>query len=218
MKATSHIVRLSALAVLACGLNAGASEILNRSYLHMDLGGSFVQDVTIKDTGGAEASFNPGVAADFCFGYFLNDAWALEFETGVFWNSIDKVGGVSLDSLGVNIDLYQIPFKLNLVYHVPTQGSWTPYLGVGAGGMASVLCGEASGSSPIGSGETTTTDFTFTYQAFAGVKYKISENAQIDLGYRFLGTLDHDWEEDGANFRTEGIYTHAFVASFTWRF
>lgn len=226
MKANSHTIKLSVLALAVCGVNAGAADWVQRSYLNADLGVSFIQDVTIKNSLGAKATFDPGVAAIFCLGYHLNDSWAAEFETGVMWNSIDKVTALSVSSLNAGGDLYQIPFKLNLIYNVPTKNSWTPYFGVGAGCMASILHGNARDVSPapviaspnFGSGEFNDTDFTFAYQAIAGLKYKISERAQVDLGYKFFGTLDHSWSDNGVTFKTEGIYTHAVLLSFTWKF
>ena len=226
VKTNIFLIKLAGAAVLVRGLNASAAGWVQNLYLNTDLGASFVNDVTIKGAGGNTATFDPGVCGNLCLGYHITPVLAAEFETGVIWNSFDKVGGVPLSVMLASADLYQIPFKLNLICNVPTKSSWTPYIGAGAGGMASILEGHVDqASSPtratisvIGNGNFHDTDCTFAYQAIAGLKYNISAHAQIDLGYKFFGTFDHSWSDRGRDFNAEAIYTHAFLVSFTWRF
>ena len=226
MKTNSSATKLASVAALICGLDASTAAWGQNLYLTTELGGTLVNDVTIKNAGGIQATFDPGVGGTVCLGYRIAPAWAVEFETGVLWNSFDKIGGVTLESMHASADLYQIPFKLNVIYSAPTKGRWTPYIGAGAGGMATILEGSVDpvpGPAPasvsvIGNENFCDIDLTFAYQAVVGLRYRLSPHAQVDVGYKFFGTLDHSWRDRGRDFKTEAIYTHAFLASFTWSF
>jgi opacity protein-like surface antigen len=194
-------------------------------YLHTDVGGTMVEDVKIKGAAGSIATFAPGVGGTVSLGYHFTPVLAGEFETGALWNEFDTLARISLRDMQADAQLYQIPLKLNLVLNLPTKSRWTPYLGGGAGGMISILESRLHPISParatlfpIGNSNFSDTDVTFCYQALAGIKYRISAHAAVDIGYKFFGTLDHSWSSGGSSFDTEPIYTHAFLASFTWRF
>ncbi len=192
-------------------------------YMNVDAGAVFQQDATLKQSinGGpvssASATFDTGFRGDVTLGYNLNNAWAVELETGVIWNSVDKVGGVKLDSLNQRLELYQIPILVNAIYKIPTSGHWTPYFGVGAGGVVNI----SDASFPGGSGAT---EFTFAYQAEAGVNYAFSKRCSANLAYKFFGTLDPSWNwtlpaGGGTDHGTiSGVYTHSLVAGITWTF
>ena len=40
----------------------------------------------------------------------------------------------------------------------------------------------------------------------------------VGLAYKFLGTFNHDWSEQGITFKTGGTYSHSFLATLTWKF
>lgn len=190
----------------------GAANASAQMYLNGEVGAAFAQDVTIKNTGGAKASFNPGVRGGFALGYNLSDSFAAEFESGVIWNSMDTLGGMSVSDAGATIDLYQIPFLANLVYKTPVKSGFSGYIGAGVGGVASILDVSAQGNNG------NDTDFTFAYQGMAGVKYAICKNMDVGVAYKFLGTLDHSWNIGGGGLSTEALYTHSVLATFTFRF
>src|SRR5690348_11853278 len=52
---------------------ASASAQTSPYYINGEVGASFLQDVTIRNTGGAKATFNPGVRGGFALGYNLSD-------------------------------------------------------------------------------------------------------------------------------------------------
>ena len=181
-------LKLTCLAVGAAMLVANArAGTPGQMYLNLDAGGAWVQDV-------GTTSFDTGVRADAAFGYFATEALALEVEAGVVWSQ-EKTG---------SFDLYQIPLLVNAVYNVPVSGSWSAYVGGGVGGIWTQV--EGSGSS--------SDDFVFGFQGLAGLKYQLSDKADIDLGYKFLGSLEHNF----SGTPTEEIYTHAVLISFHWRF
>lgn len=180
-------------------------------YMGVDLGVSIVQNTRVRNAPPASLSFEPGIRADFTFGYQIpSTLLAIEFETGTTWNSLTSGG--FLTPPGWDANLYQIPFLGNLVLNVPLR-NFTLYVGAGAGGVASELDVSAYG------GTLSDTDVTFAYQGKAGVKYAFTPNMEVDLGYKFLGTASHTWfRNDIFLTSTDPIYSHSVLASFNWRF
>jgi opacity protein-like surface antigen len=202
-KTTRVVLTLSAASLAA---NACAQE--RQYYLNLDAGASVVQNLNIK--GGNRIELNPGARFDGEFGWQFSQPLAAEFETGFALNSVDKIGGVAVSSYGGSADIYQIPMMANLVYTIPTQGKIKPYIGAGAGGIAAV----ADMQTPLGN--VNDTDITFGYQGFAGVRWTLSEHADIGLAYKFMGSTDHTWSSRGVAIRTDAMFTHALLLSFRW--
>jgi opacity protein-like surface antigen len=103
----------------------------------------------------------------------------------------------------------------NVIYKVPTKTAWAPYFGVGVGGVVGTLDLKTSEA------DFSDTDFTFAYQAEAGLDYALTKNASIGIAYKFLGTLNQHWLLGGnpSNHLTlDGVYIHSVVARFTWSF
>ncbi|MGZ4964305.1 MAG: outer membrane beta-barrel protein [Limisphaerales bacterium] len=191
-----------------------------KSYFGVDAGASFVQGETLKDTEGQKAHFNPGVRADLTWGLMLNQNLGLQLQTGVIWNHMKRVGNVVPPPPPATEEtyesgkgeLYQIPLLLNVVYKICPEKCLSPYLGVGAGGEAAMF------DAQFPSGKLSDTDFTFAYQAFGGLRYKLCSNANVALGYKFLGTTSHDWKENSLQVRTDKLFTHAVVLALTWHY
>ena len=191
-------------------------------YISADIGGVILQDTTAKNAG-AKIAFNPGVRGDLTFGYQIAPPIAVEFETGSIWNSLSTQNGLYISASGLNVDLFQIPFLANLVFRLPPRNGFSAYIGGGVGGVAS----QFDVSNPNDNGgffnsenHITDTDVTFAYQGKIGLTYSFNPNMEVGVGYKFLGTLDHTWfKGDPAFFtHTDPIYSHSFLASFTWKF
>ena len=105
---------------------------------------------------------------------------------------------------GGNVNLWQVPVFLNGVYTFNFNPKFKPFLGAGAGGIATFL--EAYGFSE--------SDFTFGYQGMAGLKYAVADKVDLGLTYKFLGTLDHDFD----GLKTDATMSHSFLAALTIRF
>lgn len=198
-------------------------------YAGIDFGGVYQQNATLDKTTSSSTpppittsgttTFNLGIRGDAVLGYRFNKSWAAEFDTGLLWNSMDKVGTNSLSSLGQSADTYTIPFLVNAIYQIPIKGPVSAYVGIGAGGAATILSYNNSGNN------LSDTAFTFAYQARLGVKYALTKNASFDIGYDFLGMTDPTWHASanvGAptdyQFKEKGFYTHSLAVSFTWTF
>ena len=189
-------------------------------YAKVDVGAVFQQNATLYQSLGAPkstATFNPGIRGDIVLGYDINESWAAEFDTGLLWNSMAKVGGASLSSLGQSFDTYTIPLLVNVTYKIPLKGSWSPYVGVGFGGAAAIASFNTGGLVPTVTSDST---FVFAYQAAVGLKYKLTKNASIDIAYEFFGATDPSWNFNKIPDRVKegGFYTHSFSLDFTWNF
>jgi opacity protein-like surface antigen len=200
------------------------TEAKAKLYLNADFGGAFRENAQLRQSQGIvpqySTTFNPGIRADIDLGYNLNDSWAVELETGFIWNSVDEIGGTPLGSYSQSIDLYSIPVLANIIYKVPTKTSWTPYFGVGAGGVVGIFDFKTSGT------DFSDTDFAFAWQAEAGLKYALTKNASFGIAYKFLGTLNQRYYLGGGypggtmndHVKLDGVYINAVEASFTWTF
>lgn len=209
------ITTLAATMLLAgCPILLKAEDNAERFYVHADIGPVFIQDLTLHTSFGRSAThFEPGVRGDAAIGYNLSDSLAVETETGVLWNRVNSFNGFSASGT----DLYQIPLLENLLYRIHLKHGWTPYVGGGVGADFTVF--KTSVISRSGLPESAGgNDVTLGFQAKAGISYAISPNADIDFGYKFLGSLQHDWDVAGFRYKSDDIYTHAVLVSFCWKF
>lgn len=178
-----------------------------------------VVEATVEGSGKPKCKFDPGFRVDLVGGYNISDAFALELEAGLLYNPFDikgdVYGSIYVDSMSYghfkdsmkikDLDLWQIPILLNGVYTFKMDSKFKPFLGVGVGGIFTIIDGDELGSE---------NDFTFAYQGMAGINYELSECVDIGLAYKFLGTLDHKFDD----VKTDPILSHSFLASLTWRF
>ena len=223
------ILVVSTLAGHAQGWTQSSHNWTRHLYTTIDLGGVYQQeDTTLFQSSpfptSGTASFNLGVRGNIVLGYNINKLWAVEFQTGALWNSMDKVNGISLDQpypLNVSFDTYTVPLLANVVFKMPLKNSLVPYIGLGVGGAASILSYSQANTSMVDC------DFTFAYQAEVGLKYMISKKASLGISYEFLGTTDPNWHSILSiagqppmdyQFKEKGFYTHSLVLSFSWIF
>jgi opacity protein-like surface antigen len=174
-------------------------------FLGAGAGVAFMQDLTLKDTGGAKMTFDPGARFELALGYQFAKAWSYDFETGFIYNSVDRIAGTSLSSVGASADFYQIPFMVGLNFTPTIYGPIKGFLGASIGGVV----GSFHGSGPGGS--TDHTDITFGYQGAAGIKYEINDRMDLGLAYKFLGTTDHDF---GSGTKSDGTMAHCIMICF----
>lgn len=187
-------------------------------YIEGDVGGTLMQHMDLRNLG-TKADFDPGVRGSILFGYNIIPPLGFEFETGAIWNRISGNGAQIIGgSFADHGDLYQVPFLGNIVFKAPLPCGLTPYIGAGAGGVASTLA--LTHNSHHFFDQTSDTDFTFAYQGKAGLKYALGWNMEVGVGYEFLGTLDHRWFGDDPNLivKSGPAYSHSILATFTWHF
>jgi opacity protein-like surface antigen len=218
MKKHKFISALCGAALLACCVPVKAMDLSGTS-IKFEAGPNWVQNLGIQDADGHKAIFDIGLRTSVAFTHDLTEHVGLSLETGFLWNTVRRVGveppppppppppaGSTNYYLNGKADLYQVPLLLNVAYKI-NKGRWTHYVGVGAGGMAGILYAR------FPTVDVNDYDFTFAFQGFAGVKYQITDKMHIGLSYKFLGTLEHDWQGNGLAVRTGGLRNHSVVAA-----
>lgn len=198
----------------------------NKVYLGVDAGGALTRDTTVKEfygpvAPGTKVELDPGFRIGFVGGYRFTDYLSVEGETGFMGNNIRSITGATIDGDAM---LSNVPFLANVRLQIPTHCKFKPYIGAGAGGSASIISLEHH--IDLGGVRMTGSDSTivFAYQAFAGVSYQINEHMSVDVGYHYFATTAPTWKADSTigtltdKLRFGGAETHAFTASFEYRF
>lgn len=193
-----------------------------------------------------QAEFDPGWRAGLLGGYRLSEKVAVELEAGVLRHPVDKWLGVKPGqtaqiplqtpegsiTLGwpENLELYQVPVLANLLFEPRVRSEWTPYAGAGVGVVFAIFNvdgfdAQGSATTPSGTVQVerhwpgqTDTDIALAYQAMLGVRYLLGDREYLGVSYRFLGTTGHEWRINGHDLKTEPLFSHSLLASFTYEF
>ncbi|HWD91345.1 MAG TPA: porin family protein [Verrucomicrobiae bacterium] len=195
-------------------------------YLGADAGGALTSDTRVKEffgpvDPGTKVRLDPGVRFGVVGGYKFNQWFGLEGETGVIANNIKSITGATIDG---NADLANVPFLLNARFELPHgHCPVTPYFGGGAGGAASVISMDRhielndvrlSGNDAA---------LVFAYQAFAGLRYAITDRIGLGLEYHYFATTGPTWRADASGTDTDhlrflGVQSHTISVAFDFRF
>jgi opacity protein-like surface antigen len=222
MNPTTRIVGCVGLALLTSGI-AHAQNWADNLYLHGDIGPAFFQSAPVvsrtftsfSDSFGSvhrgHTYFDTEIRADLSLGCNLTKSFAIEAEAGFIWDPNDNR----------NNYFYQIPVMLNGIYQIPLGHSWNAYLGAGAGaviGKTHSLFPQAF-HTPFVFDDT---DWSAGYQAEAGIKYALSRHVDIDLGYKFLGIAQYDFQfrrvDVSQKVTIDDLFIHSVQASLTLKF
>jgi opacity protein-like surface antigen len=185
-------------------------DVLKGFYLSTDMGLAFQQPIYV--IGADQIKFNDGIRGDLSAGYRFTPWCAAELAGGVVWNRAHAIGGVPLSNYDGSMDLYEIPMMANIVFTLPLKHGFKLDFGGGVGAVAGIL----HFNNPLG--DIHDTDFTFAYQFSTGLNYKLTENIELGLGFKFLQTNNHFWSENGVSLNTEGTATYSLTASLSWSF
>src|ERR1700677_376800 len=160
-------------------------------YFRMGAGPTIFQDGTLRSEtlpalsfngpANANVSYNVGFAADGAFGWAFNQYVGLDFESGYIWGKINNIPGYYANGSTIG----NVPFLGNLTLSLPIpHTNIVPYIGGGAGGAVSTF--DAHGFSDLAGDYTAygnESDTVFAYQAFAGLRFMLSPNLSLGLGY-----------------------------------
>ena len=157
-------------------------------------------------------------------GYQLTDAFALEFASGLIWNSVSSVDGnlggtvngfvrYPLPLQGGQGNIYNVPFMLNGKFRVPLNKDKTHPIsltfGAGVGGIWSdasvnnITSAKATEIVPGAALFVNGNAFAFAYQANLGVEWQLANHLYLAFGYSFLGTTALDYGP--ASFNTNAV-------------
>lgn len=208
------IVALALLLPAQIFAQSMASSLAPGFYAGGDVRVVFQQNTGLRQFGGpttGTVKFDPGAGISIRGGYRFCEWFTLEGETGGSGNSIRSITGASVDAR-----IYQVPFMANAILSLPTRTPLTPYVGVGIGGVSTVL-----DSSHITIGSTTAfgndATTTFAYQGFAGLQYALNEWFSIGLIYNYRHVDGPKWDRD---FPIEfgALRSHSGGVSFNFHF
>lgn len=215
------------VAALSLCFSAVVAQAQYYSYLPPDagpifrvgVGPSFFQDGQLTQFGGPVSSpvdFETGLAFDAAFGWAFNKYAAVDFETGYIGAKINGVPGYFSD----NSRLYNIPFLVNatLSYPIP-RTILVPYVGAGVGGADMIFDTDSFGDGAdtvVGSEN----DVVFAGQVFAGMRFQLSRDFSLDLGYKYFATDDptFTYPPDSFNIGFKGVRTHSILFGLVWKF
>jgi hypothetical protein len=220
---------LGTAGVLASAAASGQAQDnqAHRFYVGIDAGPVWQQGIDLRDSGGEDITFDIGYRAGLKGGYTLTPRFAVELQGGYIANGVDEFGGYEVD----DVEMIQTPILFNAVYTLPLGSRFEQQFGAGLGPVFSTLIfddayiGYDIDDDVLKNGEGdivldgSDTDITLGYQLFAATVYKLSEHARLALGYKFMGTTDHEWEvEDMPNIEAKETMSHTVFFSFTWTF
>jgi len=171
-----------------------------------------------------ELEMGPGFAVHGGLGESFSRWISAELLGGFYYHGVDEATGAGGVGRGLDADLFQVPIMLNLVVHVPLRSRLTPVVGGGAGAVISWL--DMDDQISIGDGNIlrvngSSTEVTFAYQAFAGLRYQYGDGAVVSLTYRLTGVGSPTWGLDdadtgrsAADLKAHDLFVHSITLGF----
>jgi opacity protein-like surface antigen len=217
--------RLLAASVVASLLiaTAQAQDPLLGLYFRGDAGGNWTRSTGLREffgpvTPGSRVEFDPGPRFGLTVGYDVLDFLGLEGQIGVMENEISSIS----EATELDARLINVPFMANARLHLPTYCRVAPYIGAGIGGSSTIL---DSGRITINdtSLEGYDSDTVFAWQAFAGVRFSLTQHIGLSVEYRYFESDPAKWRADSfgtdTSFMRFGkIRTQAVSVAFDWTF
>jgi opacity protein-like surface antigen len=189
-----------------------------KPYVSLFGGASFLNPVNTASTYAYSVKTNTGYLIGGAVGLKWNDMLRTELELSHGSNNANsfKFNGGAFDPASGPISAtYMLG---NVWLDIPTQTAFTPYIGGGLGvGWATAdvsFNGNIFGYGPNKSGG------ALAYQVGAGVKFNVSQNIDLDIGYRFKGLGKTDFYDlDGFGFYKQAtLNTHNIQVGLTFNF
>jgi len=168
-------MRLTHAAALGCALAAFASPAFGQGeptspiYVQLDAGAS-MYNTNIK---GLTNKFETGWGIDGRIGRYASRVFRTELELGY--------EEANTSPLGMNGKVSSFDIMANGILDIPTESSFTPYLGVGIGGARI----EADVTAPP-IPRFDDAQWAFAYQGIAGVDWRLTPQASLGVRYRYL--------------------------------
>lgn len=224
MSATRFATRILPVFILGfAGLRSASAESIYPDGLYgwYEAGPALVEPAKVRNFPGDELTdhnevkFDPGFHFGIAIGRELTRYFGVEVESGFNYNSLRSVSGA--DSSSGNF--YRVPIMANLVLQYPNRTGFVPVIGAGAGGQWLVFDAQN-----VGLGLTTLDEqsdtWTFSYQAYGGVRYHFREDMSLGLFYHYNVSDGPSWdfESVGGNFKLDSLRTHSVSLTFGWRF
>ena len=203
-------------AALVVGIASAAQAQTDGWYAGAEAGLSIAPTVKFKDGSRVwKENQDLGYAGLGQVGYGFGPI-RIEGELGWRANGVDKVtqpfnnasGGGSLDAASAMANVY---------YDISTGTRFTPYIGLGAGGV------DVNADRIRANGTTFSNNdhIAPAYQGIVGASYALDDNLSLKADYRYLHTVFGSLKEDpsfGSNPAKGDYASHAILVGFTYRF
>ena len=179
---------------LAHAIDVTADDAL---YVEIQPGVSILADSDISGLGlSGEAEFDTGFVIGGALGYRIFDNLRAEANLSYRQADVDKVtsGAVVLEGAG---DASVLALMANVYIDFDFGYAVKPYIG---GGIGVGFIDVDKGSSNILIVDDEATEFA--WNIMAGASYRVLENIDLSLGYRYLGTTDPDLDATLVGFGT----------------
>lgn len=183
-------------------------------YAGADVGGTIAESVSLKEfpdaPPGGDVKFHPGARLSLNGGYRFNNWLSLGAETGFMVNTVK----------GADIAISQTPFLANVEFRMPNQTPLEPFIGGGPGVSVTVIAldhDRLNGGSDVNG---SAADAVFAWQAYGGVRYKITESMSVGLLYKYFAADPASWDvrHTSQQIRFGTANVHSFSASFQVNF
>jgi opacity protein-like surface antigen len=218
MKRFTLLACVSLTAVTLSSQMAAAEDF--KPYVSLFGGASLLNPVNTVTPGNTPYSVktNTGYLIGGAVGLKWNDMLRTELELSHGSNNANSYnikGGAFNPASGLISATYLLG---NVWLDIPTQTAFTPYIGGGLGvGWATAdvsYNGNISGYGSNASGG------ALAYQVGAGVKYNVSQNIDLDIGYRFKGLGKTNFNDrDGTGFYNQAtLNSHNIQVGLTFSF
>jgi outer membrane protein OmpA-like peptidoglycan-associated protein len=199
------------------------------SYLGQDL--DFDQSAGLITPFAGDIDYDKGIGVYTSLGYDYGNNWRTELEFSYRSNDVRHIvndGTPPTPGFGgwpdatLNGDLTTYSLMANAIYDFNFGNKWvTPYVGVGAGVVFSDL--DLSGNAPLPSGtlQVNGRDTRVGVQGLAGLAFKLADNLNLDLGYRYQISQDHKLnavQRGAAGNIDHGFRGHSLFAGLRWNF
>ena len=176
--------------IAVCGWEGRAED--NGLFVRANVGANLLHDFVFDDVPGVTQEFDPGMRADATVGYTFYStpsvALAGAGEFGFLYNSLSKAKGPA-GTVSTEGDFVQVPFLAKLIATFNPDAQWTPFVGVGGGGIYARMDVHKVGSTVV---DTWSDETDPAAQAEAGVTYKIGDRMAIGLEYKFTYAFSRD--------------------------
>jgi outer membrane protein OmpA-like peptidoglycan-associated protein len=191
-------------AAAAAALVSASASAQEGAYVGIGAGASWIDDADLKGATSGKIDFDTGWAGLLKGGYAYGNGWRAEGEVGLReWGAGGASGG----------DLRAYNVFINALYDFMPTGSWSPYLGAGAGVVRFVSDGLTN------SGLTSNDqDNTWGVQGIAGAWFALDDNWLLSADYRYMYTGDAKLSTSGASAVEPDNQNHTVMLGLTYRF
>lgn len=170
----------------------------DKFYARTEFGPRFVSSLSLVSVSGPsgnpglynqkQIAFSTGYRQDIDFGVWLTDWFGLAVETGFALNAVrGNTQGMTVSST----TFWTVPLLAQLCFQYPNDSGWIPYINFGFGGgwtifrVGGIDYNTGTQTAPPLSG--TGNAVTNAYQIAAGVRYRLYEDLNFTLAYKFYG-------------------------------